>query len=148
MSQGGLGKTAVVLVLVCPLILFTTPGNPTMAAEESSRELFERVCTMCHGWAVENFLVTEGQANAIPPICPPPTDHWLPVILTVATYQVYVEGNEVGFPLIPRKDVLKLAEYLNENYPKEPVCLKANEQPPGADTPGQRIHQQTDSEIK
>lgn len=107
---------------LCVLLLSTTLSREARAAEESSKELFERVCTMCHGWAVENFFMTEGQADVIPPICPPPTNHWLPIVLTVATYQVYTEGAEAGFALIPRRDVLRLAEYLNENYPKEPVC--------------------------
>ncbi|MEK7368267.1 MAG: hypothetical protein AABZ62_01270 [Planctomycetota bacterium] len=121
MSQGGLDKKTLVPVL-CIFLLFAAQNGQAQAVEESGRELFERVCTMCHGWAVENFFVAEGQADVIPPICPPPTDHWLPIVLTVATYQVYAKGEEIGFPLIPRKDVLRLAEYLNENYPKEPIC--------------------------
>ncbi len=123
MPQGSLGKKTLVLVLFS-LLLSATISKETQAVEESRKELFERVCTMCHGWAVENFFVSEGEADVIPPICPPPTGHWLPIVLTVATYQVFVEGAEVGFPLIPRKDVLRLAEYLNENYPRQPVCVK------------------------
>lgn len=125
MSQGGLGKKTLVVLVLLYLFLFTPINSETQAVEESPRELFERVCTMCHGWAVENFFMCEGEAHVIPPICPPHTGHWLPAVLTVATYQVYIEGGEVGFPLIPRKDVLKLAQYLDENYPKEPICAKS-----------------------
>ncbi len=121
MSQGGLGKKTIVLILSSVLVSCMLV-RWVQAVEESPRELFERVCTMCHGWAVENFFMAEGGVYGMPPICPPPTDHWLPVILTVATYRVYVDGSEKSFPLIPRRDVLRLAEYLNENYPKEPKC--------------------------
>ncbi|MFQ5862717.1 MAG: hypothetical protein ACE5IC_06300 [Candidatus Brocadiales bacterium] len=124
MSQSGLGKKTLVLVL-SSILLFTTLN--TQAEEESSEALFVRVCTMCHGWAVENFFMAEGGVDGMPPICPPPTDHWLPIVLTVATYRVYVDGAERSFPLIPRRDVLRLAEYLNENYPKVPTCAKTED---------------------
>lgn len=122
MSQGSLGKETLIIPVLFFLLLSTVSTEGKPAVEESPKELFERVCTMCHGWAVANFFVAEGGVDGMPPICPPPTGHWLPVILTVATYRVYVDGAEKSFPLIPRRDVLRLAEYLNENYPKEPVC--------------------------
>ncbi len=121
MPQGGLGKKTVVLVLLY-LLLSAVPCKETLAMEETGKELFDRVCIMCHGWAVQNFLVLEQDFYKLPPICPPPTGNWLPVILTVATYRVYADGSETSFPLIPRRDVLKLAKYMNENYPKEPIC--------------------------
>ncbi|MFQ5956508.1 MAG: hypothetical protein ACE5KK_01910 [Candidatus Brocadiales bacterium] len=119
MSQGSLGKKTLALILFS-LLLFTSPD--TQAVEELPEDLFKRVCTMCHGWAVENFFMADGTVDGMRPICPPPTGHWLPIILTVATYRVYVDGVEKSFPLIPRRDVTRLAEYLNENYPKEPIC--------------------------
>lgn len=132
MPQGGLDKKAlgaagpllggcaaflVALLLVSPSSLC---GNPA----ESDKELFLRVCTFCHGWAVENFLVTEGTVEGMEPICPPPYENWLPIVLSVATYQVKVEGEKETNALIPRKDLLRLVNYINENYPKEPICAK------------------------
>ncbi len=121
MPQSGLGKKTVVLVLFYLLLSAALCGE-TPAAEETGKELFDRVCSMCHGWAVQNFLMLDRDFYELPPICPPPADNWLPIILTVATYQVYANGSEKSFPLIARRDVLKVARYLDENYPKEPIC--------------------------
>lgn len=95
MPQGGLGKKA--LGVAGPLLggcaaflvtlLLSLPSSLSGQLPESDRELFQRVCTLCHGWAVETLA----------------------------------RGSQ---PLIPRRDLLRLVEYLNENYPKEPICIK------------------------